>query len=135
MKKEHTGELENNVFFWQKLDTIVLSGNMEVIRPEGSPSVDYPRLSYPVDFVKITDAVSSAGIPLYGFRGSQNSLSADAIIIQADILSREVLTKVLIGCTEEEIGLIIKFINAAEFQKAILIRRTTNIPDWAQQEQ
>lgn len=135
MSSTRSSELENNVFFWQKLDTLVLSGNMETIRQAGSPSVDYPQLSYPVDYVRITDAISANGVPLLGFKGEGKGLSVTAIIVQADILERELLTKVLIGCDEEETERIVKFINAAEFQKAILVRRSNTVPTWAQAEQ
>ncbi|UNT93374.1 Inorganic pyrophosphatase [Allobaculum sp. Allo2] len=108
---------------------------METIRQAGSPSVDYPRLSYPVDYVRITDAISANGVPLLGFKGEGKGLSVTAIIVQADILERELLTKVLIGCDEEETERIVKFINAAEFQKAILVRRSNTVPTWAQAEQ
>ncbi len=135
MTQKNQAELENNVFFWQKLDTLVLSGNMEMVRPAGSPSVDYPRLVYPADFLKITDAISSTGVPLYAFRGSKKTLTVDAVIVQADILAREVLAKVLISCTDKEIEHIIKFINGAEFQKGILVRRGSSVPNWADTDQ
>ncbi len=128
-------ELENNVFFWQKLDTLILSSQIEIIRKKGEPSVDYPGLIYPVDFGCVKDTISAPGTPFYCFKGSLNSLSATALIVQADILSREVFTKVLIGCTEEECRLILKFINATEFQKAILVRRGTEVPSWASNDQ
>ncbi len=134
--KEKVSELENNVFFWQKLDTLILSGQLELIRKKGQASVDYPGLVYPVDFACLKDAVSAAGgTPLYCFRGSMASPSATAVIVQADILSREVLTKILIGCTKEECSLLLKFINATEFQKAILVRRGSEIPAWASGDQ
>lgn len=130
--KERERELENNVFFWQKLDTLILSGKLELIRKAGQASVDYPQLKYPVDFMSLAETTSSATqTPLYCFRGSKPAASATAVVVQADILSREVLTKILIGCTAEECALILKFINATEFQKAILIRRGKEAPGWA----
>lgn len=133
--KEKERELENNIYFWQKLDTLLLSGKLEMVAKAGQASIDYPQLSYPVDFMRLSETVSAQGVPLYCFRGSQKSLSATALIVQADILSREVLTKVLVGCTEKECGWILKFINATEFQKAILVRRGLEVPDWAGEEE
>ncbi len=130
-EKERINELENNVYFWQKLDTLLLSGKLERIRKAGDSSIDCPQLSYPVDFMVLKDAISAKDTPLYCFLGSEKTLNATAILVQADILSREVLTKVLIGCTEEECTLILKFINAMEFQKAILIHRGSQTPSWA----
>lgn len=133
-KPEKGQELENNVYFWQKLDTLLLSGKLECIRKAGDPSVDCPQLAYPVDFMALKDVISAKDVPLYCFVGSEKTLSASAILVQADILSREVLTKVLVGCTQEECTLILKFINAMEFQKAILIRRGVQTPSWARGE-
>lgn len=131
--KEKVNELENSMYFWQKLDTLIVSGKMEIIGRAGQPSKDYPRLRYPVDFCRISEGPSS--MPLYCFRGSLKSGSATAVIVQADILCREVLTKALVGCTEQECALILKFINAAEFQKAILVRRGDEVPAWSASEQ
>lgn len=130
-KEEKGHELENNVYFWQKLDTLILSGKLECVRKAGDASVDCPQLTYPVDFMVLKDAISAKDTPLYCFLGSEKTLSASAILVQADILSREVLTKVLVGCTQEECTLILKFINAMEFQKAILVRRGSQTPSWA----
>ncbi|UNT95248.1 Inorganic pyrophosphatase [Allobaculum mucilyticum] len=133
--KEQTSELENNIFFWQKLDTLILSGNVEAISKAGTPSPDYPKLVYPVDFGKVSDVLSNSGAPFYCFIGSLKDRRATAVIVQADILEREVFVKALIGCTEDEIRRIIKFINAAEFQKAILVRRGSDVPGWAHSDQ
>ncbi|MGM9960557.1 MAG: Inorganic pyrophosphatase [Allobaculum sp.] len=133
--KGKENELENNVYFWQKLDMLILSGKLEIIRAKGQPSLDYPGLIYPIDFGTIKDAISAPSTPLYCFRGSLKNLQATAIVIQADILAREVITKVLIGCTPEECETILKFISATEFQKAIMVRRSSTVPTWADTDQ
>ena len=40
--------------------------------------------------------------------------------------------KLLIGCSEEEKHEILEFLNQTEFQKAILVQRGNEVPDWAQ---
>lgn len=129
--KGKENELENNSYFWQKLDTLLLSGTLECVRKAGESSVDYPQLTYPVDFMMIKDSTSTYGKPLYCFRGSDPVVKATAILVQADILSREVLPKILIGCTQNECQLILKFINATEFQKSIMVHRGSQTPSWA----
>lgn len=133
-EKERENELENNSYFWQKLDTLLLSGKLECVSKAGEFSADYPQLTYPVDFMALKDSTSASDKPLYCFRGSMPEISANAILVQADILSREVLPKILIGCTSQECELILKFINATEFQKAILIHRGSQTPSWARGE-
>ena len=39
--------------------------------------------------------------------------------------------KLLIGCSEEEELEILEFLNQTEFQKAVLIRRGSEVPYWA----
>ena len=40
--------------------------------------------------------------------------------------------KLLVGCTEEDENDILEFLNQTEFQKAVLIRRGNEVPEWAQ---
>lgn len=129
--KEQEREVENNIYFWQKLDTLILSSQLVIDQPKGSAHPQYPRLVYPVDRGVLKDTYSAQGIPIYVYRGSLPSKKANAIIVQADILHRECVTKPLIGCTEEECAMILKFINSTDFQKAILVRRSSSAPDWA----
>ncbi len=132
--KEKGRELENNIYFWQKLDTIVVSGNLVITSKKGTASPEYPQLVLPVDAATISDPLNPSAV-IYGYRGSQKSMQVNSLVVKADILDRSVQTRVLIGCTEEECIQILKFINATEFQKAILVRRGTETPAWADSDQ
>lgn len=129
--KEKERELENNIYFWQKLDTLILSSRIEIDHPQGSANENYPRMIYPVD----AGYLKGTGQPVLCYRGSLRSQQATAVIVQSDILARDCLAKVLIGCTEAECSTILKFINSQEFQKAILIWRGHETPSWAYGEQ
>ncbi len=132
--KEKERELENNIYFWQKLDTLVVSGNLVITSKKGTASPEYPQLVYPVDGATISDPLNASSV-IHGFRGSLKTLQVSSLVVQADILNRTVQTRILIGCTEEESIQILKFINATEFQKAILVRRGTETPAWANSDQ
>ena len=43
-------ELENNAYFWQKLDTLVLSSTMVIDHKKNTSHPNYPNLIYPVDY-------------------------------------------------------------------------------------
>jgi inorganic pyrophosphatase len=132
--KQKENELENNVYFWQKLDTLVYSSKIVIDRPKGSANPHYKSLIYPVDSGYLKETMNSSSTPVYIYRGSLSSLQVNAVIVQADILARDCLAKLLIGCTDEECALILKFINTTEFQKAIMVRRSNNAPKWASSE-
>ena len=40
-------ELENNAYFWQKLDTLVLSSTMVIDHKKNTSHPNYPNLIYP----------------------------------------------------------------------------------------
>ena len=107
--------LENNAFFWQKLDTLYLSSKLIVDRPKGTCHYKYSNLVYPVDYGYLNDTTGSDQAPIDVFRGSVKSNLIQAVV----------------GCSEEEERKILEFLNQTEFQKAILVRRGKEVPEWA----
>ena len=52
-------QLENNAFFWQKLDTLLLSSSCTIDRPKGSAHYKFTNLIYPVDYGFLSDTFGS----------------------------------------------------------------------------
>ncbi|TGY65760.1 Inorganic pyrophosphatase [Dubosiella muris] len=123
--------LENNVYFWQKLDTLLLSCTCTIDRPKGSTHFKYSNLVYPVDYGFLADSVGSDQSPIDLFKGSGKANRVEAIAISADILKKDCEVKLLVGCTEQETEKILQFLNQTQFQKAILVRRGKEMPSWA----
>lgn len=123
--------LENNAFFWQKLDTLFLSSKLVVDRPRSTMHYKYSNLVYPVDYGYLTDTTGSDQAPVDVFKGSLKTNLIGSIVISADILKKDCEVKLLIGCTEEEEQEILVFLNQTDFQKAILVRRGNDVPEWA----
>lgn len=124
-------ELENNAYFWQKLDILVMSSDMAVEREKDSHHPDYGNMIYPVDYGYIrSDSRDNKKIGF--FRGSNETYQVQAIAVCADILKKDLEVKLLFGCSEDEINSIMLFLNQSDFQKCILIRRGTIIPSWAE---
>lgn len=123
-------DFENNAFFWQKIDTLYLSNKLEILREKGMKHPDYSNLIYPVDYgrLKDTQAATSEGITV--FKGSEKSSTVSALIIAADILKKDLQTKLILGCTPEEEEKVLRFLNHTDFQKTVLIRRGQEIPSW-----
>lgn len=127
-------ELENNAFFWQKLDTLFLSSKLVIDRPRHTAHYKYSNLIYPVDYGYLSDTTGSDQSPIDVFRGSVKTNQIQAIVVSADILKKDCEVKLLLGCNEEEEHEILQFLNQTEFQKAILIHRGNDVPEWAQNE-
>lgn len=122
---------ENNAFFWQKLDTLYLSNKLVIDRPKHTSHYKYSNLIYPVDYGYLNDTAGSDQAPLDVFKGSIKTTKVGAIVVTADILKKDCEAKLIVGCTEEEIHEILVFLNQTEFQKAILLRRGNETPEWA----
>ena len=124
--------LENNAFFWQKLDTLFFSSKLVVDRPRNTVHYKYSNLVYPVDYGYLSDTTGSDQAPIDVFKGSQKSNQVGAIVVSADILKKDCEVKLLIGCSEEEEHEVLAFLNQTEFQKAIMIHRGNEVPECAQ---
>ncbi|MDD6366147.1 MAG: Inorganic pyrophosphatase, partial [Stecheria intestinalis] len=66
------------------------------------------------------------------YLGSGNHYAITALIVAADILKKTLDVKILTGCTPEEEQLVLRFLNQTEYQKTVLIRRGTEIPNWGE---
>jgi len=122
--------IENNAYFWQKIDTLVSSSSFVLQRKKNESHPQYPNLVYPVMYGYLSDTKAAGeGINLY--KGSLKQQSVQALIVAADILKKDLEVKLVVGCTEEEELSILQFLNQTDLQKTILIRRGTDLPSWS----
>lgn len=124
-------QILNNAYFWQKLDTLILSLDYNKKRVEGDVHPNYPNLVYPMEYGYLVDPDHDDQVAVRAFRGSLASRRCDAIIVGVDILQKGMDIKCLLGCTQEEQIKILEFLNQTAFQKTVLIRRNDNVPEWA----
>ena len=122
-------EFENNAYFWQKLDTLFLSSDLIINRPKGSTHPKYHNLVYPVNYGYLKEESLKDHIGCY--KGSVNTYSVTALVLCAEILKKDIEAKLLIGCTPEEEREILEFLNQTDFQKTVIMRRGSDLPDWA----
>lgn len=124
-------QLENNVFFWQKLDSLYLASSVVITKEIGSTHANYTNLVYPVRYGYLADTLSQdqQGISIY--KGAQSGSNVQAILVAVDILKKDIEVKLLVGCSDAEVAKILRFVNQTEYQKTILVRRGQNIPDWS----
>ncbi len=120
---------ENNAYFWQKVDTLLLSSNLEITKEKGDVHPRFKNLIYPTRYGHLTDSGSQDGDGVSVYIGSDKQ-TVTALVVAADILQKTLDVKILLGCTEEETDQILHFLNQTDFQKTVLIRRGDEIPAW-----
>ena len=123
-------QYENNAWFCQKFDSLCLSSGFCLTRKKGDVHPVFANLIYPTDYgyVKDTNSVSGNGVSVYAGSLSRNTITA--LVVAEDILAKELDVKILIGCTNEEVEDVLRFLNQTDYQKTVLIRRGKDIPSW-----
>ncbi len=129
--KYFMAQYENNAYFWQKVDTLFLSSEINLNRKKGDVHPVFKNLIYPTDYGHVTDtkSVTSEGVSVYAGSGDRNKITA--LVVAADILAKELDVKMLIGCTDQEVEDVLRFLNQTDLQKTVLIRRGNDIPAWS----
>lgn len=111
-----------NELFWMILDKLINNSEIIIDRPKGTK---HPRFDvvYEVDYGYLKDTTSpdDGGIDIW--RGTKTEKKCDSVICTIDLLKRDSEIKLLLGCTEAEKELIIKFHNNSEYMKGLMIRR------------
>ncbi len=123
--------IENNAFFWQKLDTLLLASSFELKQAAGSTHPEDKSLIYPVNYGTLQDTLSPDQQGIQMFKGSITAHHVNAVLVAADILNKDIEVKFLVGCSAEEEDKILRFVNQTDYQKAVLIRRSDEVPSWA----
>ena len=119
---------DNNAYFWQKVDTIFLSSNVNIIRYKGEVHPQFKNLIYPTEYGHLDE--TGNGNPISVYMGTKNHSEITGLIVAADILQKTIDVKLLLGCTEEEVNDVLHFLNQTDFQKTVLIRRGNDMPSW-----
>ena len=125
-------DIENNALFWQKLDTLLLSSTIKINRPKGEHHPEYPALIFPVNYGVLKDTSGTGTQEIDIFVGSQKIEKVQAIAVSTDILRKNIEVKLVVGCSNEEVIDILEYLNSVEFQKAVLIHRGDNVPEWSE---
>jgi len=109
--------------FWAALDRLVAESQIVIDRPKGSMHPRYPDIIYPVDYgyLEGTTAADGGGIDVW--IGSSEDRRITAVICTVDLLKRDSETKILIGCTESEVQMIL-VVHNSDSMRGLLIRRS-----------
>ena len=120
-KKENT-TAKTEYGFWIAIDKLVMESKIIIDRPKGSmhPRFDF---TYPLDYGYLDNTSSMDGGGIDVWKGSLDVDLCDAVICTVDLLKKDSEIKLLLGCTEEEKEIAMRFHNESEYMKGIMIRR------------
>ena len=110
--------------FWALADRLLAASRIVIDRPRGTPHPRYPALIYPLDYgyLEQTQAMDGGGIDVW--LGTTNSGRIEALVCTLDLLKRDAEVKLLIGCSEHEQQIVLRFVNDSELQRGLLISRS-----------
>jgi len=108
--------------FWERLDSLISSGEIVIDRHPGSSHPNFPEIVYPLGYGYLKGFSGGDGNELDVWQGSLPERKLIGIACTVDIMKNDAEVKLLIGCTEEEIHIIEKFHNN-RYMSCVIIRR------------
>jgi inorganic pyrophosphatase len=110
--------------FWAYLDQLVAVCPVKIDRPGQSSHPQYPTIIYPLDYgyLEGTSAVDGGGVDVW--LGSSGILEVTAVVLTVDLYKRDTEIKILLGCSEEEMQIILDFHNSNCMQGLLVLRPT-----------
>ncbi|HEX2618646.1 MAG TPA: hypothetical protein VHL11_00830 [Phototrophicaceae bacterium] len=114
---------KNQTDFWMMLDSLVESSEIMIDRPRGSTHPRFEGWVYPLDYGYLagTTANDGGGIDIWIGSGEQRVVG---IINTIDFVKRDAEIKILLGCTEAEIEMVLAFFDQSEMGCLAVIRPT-----------
>jgi inorganic pyrophosphatase len=111
-----------DTLFWSRLDELIASSEIVIDRPKGTAHPKYPDLIFPLDYGYLKGTSGGDGNEIDIWRGSAGHLKLIAIACTVDVKKRDTEIKLIIGCTDKEIGIIEKHYSG-KYMSCIIIRR------------
>ncbi len=108
--------------FWQSLERLVFGSRVIIDRPKGSHHPRSLDIIYPLNYGYLDGTTSGDGSGIDVWVGSSGALDLSAVILTVDQHKRDTETKILLGCSENEIQTILSFHNKNQM-RAMLVRR------------
>jgi inorganic pyrophosphatase len=108
--------------FWEYLQRLVETHEIEIDRPKGSTHQRYLNDKYPVGygFLQGTTSMDQGGVDIWvGSLGEKKVVGA---LCTVDLFKHDTELKIIYDCTEAEIQSIIKFINVDKI-RGMFIKR------------
>ena len=98
--------------FWEELTELTRTNKIVLDRPRGAPHPRYPDLIYPLDYGYLEGTTAGDGDGIDVWFGSLDSKTLTGILCTFDTIKRDAEIKLLVGCTNEDIRVILSFNSA-----------------------
>jgi len=109
--------------FWQACDALVSSSAIAIDRPRGVPHPRHPVLVYPLDYGYLIGTTGGDGDGVDVWLGGGADKGVTAIACSVDMFKRDAELKLLLGCTDEEIAIVSRFLNVTAGMPCIIVKR------------
>ena len=109
--------------FWTRLDRLIASSVIVIDRPKGSTHPRYPEIVNPLDYGYLKGTSGGDGNEIDVWQGSMPEKQLAAVACTVDTLKGDAEIKLLVGCTNEEIGTVYKFHNDNDYMSGIIVKR------------
>lgn len=94
--------------FWISLQKLVDENEIIIDRPKNSVHPRYPDYIYPFDYGYLKNTKSSDGDGIDCWQGSLINRNVTGLVVVVDPIKADSEIKILIGCTEHDMNLILK---------------------------
>ena len=97
--------------FWEYLEQLIGGCEIVIDRPKGSVHPRFPDLIYPLDYGYLsgTQAMDGDGVDVW--MGSLTDSALVGLAISVDLGKKDAEIKLFLGCSQEEIQLVMAFLN------------------------
>jgi inorganic pyrophosphatase len=109
--------------FWEYLDRLISSSHVIIDRPKGSSHPRYAEMIYPLDYGYLKATLSTDGDGIDVWRGSGDPHNLSGVLCTVDLEKRDAEIKLVLGCSAEEIHIVLDFLNENSM-RAVYLRRT-----------
>ncbi|MBA2609303.1 MAG: inorganic pyrophosphatase [Actinobacteria bacterium] len=110
--------------YFSLLEELALASEIVIDRPKGSAHPRSPDVIYPLDYGYLAGTQAADGSGIDVFVGSDSSVGVNGLLLTLDSEKRESEIKVLVNCTDEEVGSAQRFLNDVLCIGGLLVRRS-----------
>lgn len=111
--------------YWQALDELTATCEVVIDRPKGTTHPRFPSMIYPLDYGYLQGTTSGDGNEIDCWVGSLAERNVTGVVFTVDLLKRDMEAKVLLGCTADEMQIILAFHNGGPMSAMLLLRERT----------
>jgi len=95
--------------FWDEMANLVVSRQIVIDRPCGKGHPRFPEYIYPFDYGYVEGTLAADGDGIDVWIGSQSDRSLTGILCTYDTVDRDAEIKLLLGCNEADVEIILDF--------------------------